>query len=841
MLLVRPRGRSGSRMHSPLPPPGRLVLAGLALALGPGWSAAQETADQSRLLELDSGSAKRAAAAIERLAASGPEVAAAALALTPAEWQGLPLASRRARVELFARAADGNGIERAISVLADPDPEIRARLASFLAAPHLRDAALPERCEALKSVCSNDESAAVRLAAARALTRLSGEAARSAWEQLSTASDGEVASLAFGALAGDLSSSRLALDWLRRAALGELPTCDDARLAKWISGHLPALLHASAGGGEAAADRALFAALERSPAPDVRAAARGALVALAERCAQSGDPARAQRVIASGLAAGLPRRELLRDAARIGLQSGETSAARAAAVALLRDCPAGGDSDARSARAMALLLCAACDLASEDAAGAESWLAQAEEVVGANSREGAAFRLTEAGEGETLDLALRVLVSLHRVTAELVGGRTAADTRVLERARDADLRLLTLRLALARRASLAGGERGASFDELLYHELGPASLYFGARASSGAARERRIELELDLLQALANVSRGSIPGFVATQVFDERLADPLADPERRAALEALRQLRTQAINDALARRIDELEREVQQREADPSELIQMLTWQRVLRDRQREELAEPADSLLRLREFSRAGLSMVERLRENGRAARARQLAEQVVQDFQALRGVLDDGQFELTLSRAESTLGGVLMDQDEPVAAQEVLTRALDRLRALDQRLESNGAEQGRATLRGARASVLVSLAVNANVKLRDPARAVEYFERAYELDQSDFMRVLLACYRARAGRSAEAREILRSTAIAPSDFYNAACTWALLGESALALDYLQRDFDELRTSPGARSRQQEWARSDPDLESLRGDPRFQRLVAPKLELEER
>jgi hypothetical protein len=107
-----------------------------------------------------------------------------------------------------------------------------------------------------------------------------------------------------------------------------------------------------------------------------------------------------------------------------------------------------------------------------------------------------------------------------------------------------------------------------------------------------------------------------------------------------------------------------------------------------------------------------------------------------------------------------------------------------------------------------------------------------VEYFERAYELDQSDFMRVLLACYRARAGRMDEARAILRETPIEPANYYNAACTHALLGETELALDYLARDFRELRTSAGARQRQQEWARKDPDLAALRGDPRFEALV---------
>jgi hypothetical protein len=57
-------------------------------------------------------------------------------------------------------------------------------------------------------------------------------------------------------------------------------------------------------------------------------------------------------------------------------------------------------------------------------------------------------------------------------------------------------------------------------------------------------------------------------------------------------------------------------------------------------------------------------------------------------------------------------------------------------------------------------------------------------------------------------------------------------ACTHALLGETEVALEWLKRDLEENHGSPGARARQQEWARSDPDLASLRGDPRFEALV---------
>ncbi len=126
------------------------------------------------------------------------------------------------------------------------------------------------------------------------------------------------------------------------------------------------------------------------------------------------------------------------------------------------------------------------------------------------------------------------------------------------------------------------------------------------------------------------------------------------------------------------------------------------------------------------------------------------------------------------------------------------------------------------------------MSLAVNANVRLEDPERALGFFERAYELEQNEFMRVLLGCYRARSGHVEEARSALATVTPSPQLYYNLACTHALLGDIDLALDYLQREFAENHPTPGSLERQKEWARGDPDLAPLRGHPRFERLVSP-------
>jgi tetratricopeptide (TPR) repeat protein len=162
------------------------------------------------------------------------------------------------------------------------------------------------------------------------------------------------------------------------------------------------------------------------------------------------------------------------------------------------------------------------------------------------------------------------------------------------------------------------------------------------------------------------------------------------------------------------------------------------------------------------------------------------------------------------------------------------VLLRALERLRGAERELEQRDDPASLRSTRAQIAGMYTSLAVNANVKARRPEQALEYFEQAYALEQSEVMRVRLECYRARAGRADEARAALELVPVSPNNYYNLACTHALLGERELALDFLRRDFAELRTSRGARARQAEWARKDPDLASLGDDPRFQELVRP-------
>jgi tetratricopeptide (TPR) repeat protein len=180
-----------------------------------------------------------------------------------------------------------------------------------------------------------------------------------------------------------------------------------------------------------------------------------------------------------------------------------------------------------------------------------------------------------------------------------------------------------------------------------------------------------------------------------------------------------------------------------------------------------------------------------------------------------------------------EAATGASFTDDEEPRAAETELLKAVDRLQALEDLLRERDAPQRAIdAVRNQRANALVSLAVNANVRMGDPARALVHFEAAWALRQDEFLRVLLACYRARSGRAAEARAAIATVAPGPGNYYNLACARALLGERDVALRWLEKELRENHAPGGGLERQKAWARKDPDLASLRDDPRFIELV---------
>jgi len=107
---------------------------------------------------------------------------------------------------------------------------------------------------------------------------------------------------------------------------------------------------------------------------------------------------------------------------------------------------------------------------------------------------------------------------------------------------------------------------------------------------------------------------------------------------------------------------------------------------------------------------------------------------------------------------------------------------------------------------------------------------RGVELAERELTAHPEDSRPAQLgAGVLVRLGEIDRAREWLaRAVAIDPDDTntqYNAACTYAQLGDIEVALDLLERTLPKL--GPGGRN----WAKHDSDFEPLRNHPRFQQL----------
>lgn len=188
---------------------------------------------------------------------------------------------------------------------------------------------------------------------------------------------------------------------------------------------------------------------------------------------------------------------------------------------------------------------------------------------------------------------------------------------------------------------------------------------------------------------------------------------------------------------------------------------------------------------------------------------------------------------FAQDVARVEARIGSLLMDRREGEEAEQALRRALGLLEDLVALL---AARSGDATpdpqIQAQMGTVYVSLAVNENVVKARPEEARSYLEKAYTLDPSPFNRVLYACYEARAGHGETALRVLDQVDPEPTLFYNMACTAALLGKKERALDLLEKHLRVALRGAGERRRGAEWARKDPDLESLRGEKRFEALL---------
>lgn len=360
-------------------------------------------------------------------------------------------------------------------------------------------------------------------------------------------------------------------------------------------------------------------------------------------------------------------------------------------------------------------------------------------------------------------------------------------------------------------------ERPTSFFERLYRAY-PRPTW---------TREQQLRLAERLGAALASVAPREMPGFAPL----ERV--PM-DRERALAMQA----RLQREARELARASESLQQAVFERlGSDPLGPSPREEWEWIELENARENLeralADGADAAFERRLPSALALRVAQDLYEEGQGERAEALLNRLEQDLRAdpaaqrwLWGVEFLAELEVLRGTGRADAGEAQLGERELLVARE-------RLELLERELVERGlSPRVLESVRIRRASVCVSLAVNANVRLRQPERALQYFEQAWQLRQDDFMRALRACYLARAGQFDQARAMLSACALSPSTLYNLACTYALLGDKQRALDLLEREFEQNLPTAGTRARQQKWAIHDPDLATLRGEQRFEKLV---------
>lgn len=785
-----------------------------------------------------------ASAALDRLIGRGGEAAGTAV-------------ERRALAALVASDAPSGRVLDAVPLLADDDAAVRLAIVPLLARPDLGLAGRPERVSALARVGEDDVDGAVREAAIDALARIGGDESARILARLAlrgrrssrTAAARALASTPDGLapLHGIVAEAAQSGAQIAPGVLAELLP----RYGQWLADTTDP-------------DRTDYAPLVfglRHPSLDVRLAAASAFDRMIDRLVDSAVPGRASEVLGDLQRLGVERDVALYQRARIALAAeGDANEALAAADALVSS---RGVRLRPSARVDAfesqlwlfrgLYLRGVAHTALGRAEDAVSSLASAADALDRALAERRDL-LAEPERLRQVDLLhQRALVEVARALAEILRG--APDFEVLERARAAH------RVHLEAQAVFAEleGNVTTGWDALLGTDLSVYRLLFGRRgfgpevlgdqrANGGGPRpldrSRLVTLQSQLGSALATVAPGELPGFATTQLGAAgeayvRLTDPLKDPQRRVLMERIRDARLggadRAIDDAeeaLMRARDRAPSLVPEREIDALERLQR---QRMAALRAIEQQTDGGDRWARdLRIPGSAGLWYARDLLEEGRGVEARAIAMRYQRDIEE-RGISDwwfYGGHE-RVARAQLLVGSSFTDDGLGDEAESTLKKAIERIEDIERQLRENGAtDADLAPFSDMRSSALVSLAVNANVRLADPDKARRYYEQAYALRQDEFMRALLACYRARSGAVEEARALLRTIRPGPGTWYNLACTHALLGDAAEALEYLREDLELNHASKDSRDRQKVWAAEDPDLASLREDPRFRRLV---------
>lgn len=762
-------------------------------------------------------------------------------------------AERREMARALMGSLPADRVLEATPALADPDAGVRTAVVELMARGDLGALGRPERAEALIRVARRDPATEVRLAAIEALGALgvSPKAAEALGGLTRTAPRRAERIAAAEALTASPAGESIA-DGLVRNTLGGRGLASPDGL---IDGALAALLP---GYARRLADRTpppesdlvpLVIAL-RHPAAPVRRAAGEAFQAAISRLAELRGAGRASAFLARMSDLGLERDVALYESARLALTAeGDGRIALERALELRRLVATTPRPRARVDgfeaalwRFRAELLAGAAHLALGAPERAEGFLGAAAEAVDRALAERRDLRAPSERSRHVDLLQQRALAQLMVVACAIAAGED--DLEVLERARVAH------RLTLEAQAltSEIRGDALAGFDLLFASDLSPQRLLFSAEATvlaDGLDRREALDIAGRFGRALASVAPGELPGFAALRpsgLPDDvaaRLFDPLADPEREALLQRTRAGRLGGLDDV----IDEAEELIGRLQLRSMGLIpeDAYTTRDALRRQRRFLASEPEREepgsrtwVRDLRLPSSAALWHAQDLAEEGRAAEARAIAERLEADIDA-RGIspwwyLSGHDIVI---RARLLAGSTLTDEGRGKDAEAVLLSAAERIEDLERELEDRGASGGELdALRALHSTALVSLAVNANVRLGDREKANGYYERAYDMRKDEFMRTLLACYRARAGRGEEARALVRTIKPGPGTWYNLACTYALLGDAERALEMLEAELTLNHGTEQSAAKQRQWAAEDPDLASLRGLARFQALV---------
>lgn len=749
------------------------------------------------------------------------------------------LAERRARAEALSASAAPEDLEACLSRLSDSDARTRGHLVEYLRVVELQGAAHAKRVGTLRSLAVSDPGAGVRRSAVDALADLDRpESTRALFELLGELGPAERVHAAERITASLYARSEEARALLESVVVSAF-SVEALSLEK--DGQLPAdvlaLLLPTYGlrlaerddGADLARERAPIVLGFKDPDPRVRGAAADALQNLLARLSELDRHARVNRALERFAQDGVPTRPLAFLRVTRALEEGGVSpeipltGARELGRFDLGEDPF----DRGQSRARAAMLEANALIALDRSEEARDALLRAGDLL-----DGLIARRYETsgptGAARQRDLLLdRALVGFTEVFRRIADGVKPNDLAVLHRLRGAHALLMEAQLvALGNDVNSLMG-----LDPFFSAALTPCRLIFARRHHEGWPAARCIDQKRKVGRALASVCSLELPGYEPFADLMPEYADPTVDPRRKGLL--------QRISDgqllALQREYSKLYiRKQTQVDRDPAldDRLSMISLQmrRIGMERTEKTLAERYYDLRTLHEDA---LQLAELLRREGRTEECRQVAAQFDEALRNAPHLAQDMFWVVRLSaRSQLMIGSCWSDEGDAVQAEEFMEKALERFEGIRSHFESRGLVQAISSVDDEISEVLVALAVNANVKAEEPDRALEFFERAYELRQDDFMRVMLACYRARSGKREEALDLLTDVPESPRGYYNLACTYALLGEKARALDYLEADFTELRSSPGALEKQKKWARSDPDLTALREDPRFELLT---------